>query len=170
MLSRTTVVHATFLATLVPPLVPGLGGCSGGESDGTGTATLLPTFPTTDPTTGDVPTTGDDTEGEPGEFGDEMEFVLRLNDDPVPPLVLEMNKQESAELFGADARDIQLIEVDSQALLENTLDQIKTACGTAWKLDNKDPAHDCDLTPSASPSRAPTTPGRPAPSTRSCAS
>jgi hypothetical protein len=141
MLSRSTVVVSTQLLSF-------LLGCSGGDSsDGTSTVTTTTTAPTSEPTTTDPPTTGEPTDGEPGEFGPEDEFVLRLNDDPIPPLVLEMNKQESAELFGADARDIALIEIDSYNLLENTLDQIKNACGDGWKLDNKDPAHNCDLTP-----------------------
>lgn len=124
-------------------------GCSGGGDPGdTDTTTTTATTPTTDPSASEPPTTGEtDPSGEPGDFGPEEEFVLRLNDDPVAPLVLEMNKQESAELFGATAREIALIEIDSQALLENTLNQIKSACGTDWQLDHADPGHDCSLTP-----------------------
>jgi hypothetical protein len=123
-------------------------GCSGGGGDDGegGTDLTVASLPTSEPTTTDEPTAGDTT-GEPGEFGPEDEFVLRLNDDPIPPLVLEMNKAESAELFGDTAREIQLIEVDSKALLENTLNQIKDACGSAWKNDDPDPHHDCSLTP-----------------------
>lgn len=140
MLSRTTVVVSQLLTT-------SLLGCSGGDSDDTGTVTSLPTSPVTDPTTTEPTTSGDDTEGEPGEFGPEEEFVLRLNDDPVPPLVLELDKAESKELFGAAAREIQLIEVDTQNLLTNTLEEIKAACGPDWALDHADPNHNCDLTP-----------------------
>lgn len=123
-------------------------GCSGGGDGGTGdpSTTTTATTPASEASGSEPPTTGE-TAGEPGEFGPEQEFVLRLNDDPVPPLVLEMDKQESAELFGPAARDIALIEIDSQALLENTLNQIKSACGTAWQQDNPDPKHDCSLTP-----------------------
>jgi hypothetical protein len=121
-------------------VAPGCAGAGGSTSEqGTTTAT-------TGPTTLDPPTTSD-TEGEPGGWGPEQEFTLRLNDAPVPPLVLEMNKQEAAELFGPAASDIQLIAVDSEALLLNTLEEIKAACGTDWQLDNKDPGHDCSLTP-----------------------
>jgi hypothetical protein len=108
------------------------------------------TLGTTDPTAtepgGSEPTTTGEPTGGPSGFGPEQEFVLRLNDAPVPPLVLEMNKAEVSELFGEAARDIQLIEVESQTLLEQTLEQIKLACGTDWKLDQSDPNHDCGLT------------------------
>jgi hypothetical protein len=98
--------------------------------------------------TGDTPTTGGETPttGEPDSFGPESEFVLRLNDKPADPLTLNMNKAEVAELFGATAREIQLIEVESKTLLTETLEKIKSACGTAWKEDNPDPKHNCGLT------------------------
>lgn len=121
------------------------GGGGDGRTSDTDTAPATTTV-TTAPTTTDPPTSSDTT-GEPGEFGPEDEFVLRLNDDPVPPLVLELDKAESAELFGDVAREIALIEIDSEALLKNTLDQIKTACGTDWQLDHADPKHDCSKTP-----------------------
>ncbi len=99
-------------------------------------------------TTGDLPTSGGSEvpTGEADDFGPEEEFSLRLNDTPVPPLKLSMNKAEVAELFGATAQEIQLIEVESKALLTNTLDEIKNACGTSWSQDNEDPKHDCGLT------------------------
>jgi hypothetical protein len=101
--------------------------------------------------TGDLLTTGASdqptTTGEPDAFGPEQEFVLRLNDTPVPPLKLTMNKAEAAEFFGATASEILLVEVESQQLLVNSLEEIKKACGTAWKEDSADPKHDCSLTP-----------------------
>ncbi|MBA3550490.1 MAG: hypothetical protein H0T76_28780 [Nannocystis sp.] len=99
-------------------------------------------------TTGELPTTGggEVPTGEPDDFGPEQQFSLRLNDTPVPPLKLSMNKAEVAELFGATAQEIQLIEVESKALLTNTLEEIKNACGTSWSQDNEDPKHDCGLT------------------------
>jgi hypothetical protein len=137
--------------TLRPPLCPSLAcivlaalpAC--GDA---GRADTDPTATTTDASTGEpTPTTGEPTGGGTDEFGPEQQLALRLNDAPVPPLVLELDKQESAELFGASARDIQLIEVESQTLLEQTLEQIKLACGEAWRLDEPDPGHDCSLTP-----------------------
>ena len=97
----------------------------------------------------EVPTTGASetpTTGEPDAFGPEAEFVLRLNDKLADPLTLNMNKEQVAELFGATAREIQLIEVESATLLTETLEKIKGACGTGWKEDSPDPKHNCDLT------------------------
>ncbi|HEY8377251.1 MAG TPA: hypothetical protein VIK91_12210 [Nannocystis sp.] len=98
----------------------------------------------TDPTSAtDAPTTG----GDPDAFGPEQEYVLRLNDDPVPPLKLTVNKQQAAELFGDTAKQIKLVDIESETLLFNTLEEIKSACGTGWKQDSPDPKHDCSLTP-----------------------
>ena len=98
--------------------------------------------------TGDAPTSGasEVPTGEPGDFGPEQEYSLRLNDAAVPPLKLSMNKAEVAELFGETAKEIQLIEVESKALLTNTLEEIKNACGQAWKQDSPNPNHNCDAT------------------------
>lgn len=79
-------------------------------------------------------------------FGPEEEFVLRLNDDPVPPLKLSVNQQEAAELFGDTAKEIKLLDIESETLLKNTLDEIKGACGDGWKADSDDPQHDCGAT------------------------
>src|SRR5690606_22076704 len=84
--------------------------------------------------------------GEHG-FGPEQEYVLRLNGAPVPPLKLSMNKAQAAELFGATASEIKLLDIESEGLLANTLEGIKSACGAGWKLDDPDPKHNCDLTP-----------------------
>ncbi|HEY0136112.1 MAG TPA: hypothetical protein VGB85_18625 [Nannocystis sp.] len=97
---------------------------------------------------GDASSTTDDTPtGEPMDFGPESELVLRLNDKPAAPLSLNMNKAEVAELFGATARDIQLIEVESKTLLTETLEKIKNACGTEWTKDDPNPNHNCAATP-----------------------
>ena len=82
----------------------------------------------------------------PSEFGPEQMFELRLNEDPVPELVLEMDRSEVAELFGDRASEVLLLEVDSTVLLTNTLDAIKAACGDDWQLDDSDPNHDCSQT------------------------
>lgn len=131
------------LALCAPLLTIGCGGDDpGGTADGTGTGSTGVTPPTTGDETTDTPTGGEN-DG----FGPESEFTLRLNDKPSDPLALNMNKAEVAELFGATAKDIQLIEVESKTLLTQTLDTIKTACGTDWQLDNKDPNLQCDKTP-----------------------
>lgn len=129
-------------ASVAPVLGCGDDARPGGAAE-TGGAT---TGNSTDEPTGGA-TMDEPTDGEPGDFGPEQEYSLRLNDTPVSPLKLNMNKAEVAELFGATAQEIQLIEVESQALLTNTLEEIKNACGTAWKQDDPDPKHNCGLTP-----------------------
>ncbi len=121
-------------------------GC--GDGDRPGGAAETGSSTTTAATTGDDTPTGDGptTSGEPGDFGPESEFLLRLNDKAAGPLALNMNKAEVAELFGATARDIQLIEVESKTLLTKTLETIKNACGTDWQKDNQDPNHQCGAT------------------------
>lgn len=99
--------------------------------------------------TGETAGDGDgdgDTEGD-AEFGLETELTLRLTDDAPPDLVLQMGREEVAELFGDVAKDIELLELDSTPLLTNTLDAIKFACGDDWQLNQEDPNHDCSLTP-----------------------
>lgn len=86
------------------------------------------------------------TTGEPGEFGPEEEFVLRIDDDPVAPVVMTMNRDELAALFGDAARDILLVEFETTSLIEHSLDAVKTACGTAWQDDTPAPQYDCDAT------------------------
>lgn len=91
--------------------------------------------------------TEDPTGVEPSDFGPEAEFELRLGDEDPPALMLEMDRTEVAELFGDRADEVLLIELDSTALLTNTLEEVKHACGDAWMLDNENPQHDCSLTP-----------------------
>lgn len=91
----------------------------------------------------------EDHEGDDGgaTFGPEREFTLRLADDDVPPLSLSMNREEVAELFGERADDVLLLELNTTALLTNALEELKGACGVAWRQDDEDPQHNCDLTP-----------------------
>ncbi len=130
---------ATLLATLLA-----CGGDNPGGDSASGDSTS-----DTGVTTGatEVPTTSATEETANDGFGPEQAFELRLNDNPAGTLKLDMNKAEVAELFGATARDIHLIDVASATLLQETLDAIKTACGTAWQQDDEDPKHNCDLTP-----------------------
>lgn len=95
----------------------------------------------------DAPSGGSDTSGQPpSDWGPEQEYELRLGDDDVPPLTLSMSRDEVAELFGDRADEVLLLELDSTALLENTLEEVKLACGIAWRLDNENPNHDCSVT------------------------
>jgi hypothetical protein len=117
-------------------------GCSPTGDRGTAGAATEPAGPTTSSDPGD--TTGG--EGPDG-FGTEQSFELRLNEQPPPPLVLEMDRQEVADLFGDRADEILLVEVDSTTLLTESLEQVKHACGDAWQQDDPEPNHDCSLTP-----------------------
>lgn len=88
------------------------------------------------------PTTGSDDTGPPALA--EGRYFLRIDDDPVPPVVLEMDRAKVIEVFGEKAlKQIKLLDVDSTPLLLNVLDQIQNACGNMWRLDSKDPLHDC---------------------------
>lgn len=118
-------------------------GCAGGGATGSGSGELGEGEG--DEGTGGEAGTGDVPEV-PGEFGPEEAYELRLNEETPAPLVLEMNRDEVAELFGDAAKDIKLLELDSAALLTNTLEEIKNACGTSWAIDDENPNHDCSLT------------------------
>jgi len=74
-------------------------------------------------------------------------YFLRIDDEPVPPVILEMDKEKTLEVFGeAAARDTVLIEVDTQPLLVNALTAIQESCGKLWKNNWPDPKHNCGLT------------------------
>jgi hypothetical protein len=74
------------------------------------------------------------------------EYELRIDDSPTPPLMLEMDQDEVAELFGSVADEILLLELDSTPLLVNALDEIKSACGLDWQNDKASPDYDCSTT------------------------
>lgn len=117
-------------------------GCAGPTAEGSGTVA-----DTTTGSEGDSAESESTTAEDPSDFGPEQMFEVRLNDDVPPPLVLEMDRTEVAELFGDRADEVLLLEIDSTTLLTDTLDQIKNACGQFWREDDPDPDHDCSLTP-----------------------
>ncbi len=123
----------------------GMAGCSGADADGRDTDDGAPTdgASMTEANT-NAPTDGSDSG--PSAFGPEEEFELRLGEEEVPDLTLQMNRDEVAELFGDRAGEVLLLQLDSTALLTNTLEEVKFACGSSWQLDNEDPQHDCSLT------------------------
>ncbi len=118
-----------------------------GDGDSTGT----------DGSSGDVsstqaPTTGDDT-GAPAL--NEGRYFLRIDDEPVPPVRLEMDRDKTLEVFGEEAtKQIKLLDVDSTPLLAEVLSRLLGACGDDWQAyqplpNNKlpaDPKHDCSKT------------------------
>jgi hypothetical protein len=91
---------------------------------------------------------GGDGGGDAGDFewGPEIEYELRIDDSAPPPLELNMDRMEVSDLFGTVASEILLLEIDSTAMLTNTLDAIKSACGTDWQNDVQDPSFDCSTT------------------------
>ncbi len=92
---------------------------------------------------------GSDTDGglpEPSELAGFDRFVLRVDDSPPPPLTLVMNHQDSIDFFGSQAAELKLIDIDPTPMLENALATIQNACGEKWKLDNKNPQPNCQLT------------------------
>ncbi len=105
------------------------------ETDATGTGPGEGTPPADQPTAGDPTGVPVDSEGR---------YFIRIDDEPVPPVVLEMDKAKVIEVFGDDAlKQIDLLEVDTTALLTTVLDQIQNACGNKWRLDSVNPMHDC---------------------------
>lgn len=116
-------------------------GCSAPDAEGTGS--IGTSSGAEEGESGDESTTAED----PGDFGPEQSFDVRVNDDVPPPLVLEMDREEVTQLFGDRADEVLLLEIDSTVLLTETLDQIKNACGQFWREDDPDPGHDCSLTP-----------------------
>jgi hypothetical protein len=75
-------------------------------------------------------------------------YFLDLDDQPLPPVVLDMDKRKALEVFGEEAaRRIHVLDVDPGELLENALAAIRDACGEGWREDRPDPGYDCQRTP-----------------------
>jgi len=136
---RKPVLHAPLtglpLARLAAPVLallasacPDAPTASGTDTDTEGTSS------SGDGTSTATPTTGDDT-GEPAVA--EGRYFLRIDDDPVPPVRLEMDRAKVIEVFGEEAtKNIKLLDVDSTPLLVEILAQIQSSCGDGW--DNYD--------------------------------
>jgi len=82
-------------------------------------------------------------------WGDESYIPLRVHDeDPPAQANLELDRDGVNAILNTQIqKDTLLLELDPTPLLENSLDQIKVACGTSWKKDSPNPNHDCSLTP-----------------------
>jgi hypothetical protein len=75
-------------------------------------------------------------------------YFLRVNDAPVPPVELDLDKAKALRLFGPEAaRRIHLLDVDPERLLQNAVYAIRDACGTSWREDTPSPDYDCQRTP-----------------------
>lgn len=73
-------------------------------------------------------------------------YSLRLNDDPPAPLTLALDRDDVEALLGPVADQIVLLTLDTTPLLVDTLERVKSACGTDWRADHPDPRHDCEKT------------------------
>lgn len=133
---------------LAPPLLAGLGlavlaaaACLPGPATSdsaseTGSSSGSSGDDTSAPTTADEP--------EPPALG-EARYFLRVDDEPVPPVRLEMDKAKSLEVFGeAAARNIKLLDVDSSPLLVDILGRIQSSCGDGWDNYDYEPANPKD--------------------------
>jgi hypothetical protein len=118
-----------------------LAGCANAAPDDTAETALAPDAA---PNTGDA-ATAPPTLPPPNAEG-EREYTLAVDPDPPPPVVLDMNRDEVRELLGSVADEILLLELDSYPFLVNALEQVKNACGDAWRNDDRDPHLDCSLT------------------------
>jgi hypothetical protein len=71
--------------------------------------------------------------------------------------VLELDKEKALEVFGEEAaKEIKLLDVNTTVMLNNVLDRIQNACGTAWQSYDPNPptnpptvaqiGYDCEAT------------------------
>ena len=83
------------------------------------------------PTSGGPTSASSDDTGAPAQG--EARYFLRIDDSPVPPVRLEMDKAKVLEVFGIEAaQKIKLLDVETTKLLGNVLVQIQNACGDTW--------------------------------------
>lgn len=80
---------------------------------------------------------------------DEVAIPLRLRPfTTAPTLRFELDRDGVNEIIAENVqRDIRVLQLDTTSLLTNSLNQIKTSCGTLWQQDSADPKHDCSTTP-----------------------
>lgn len=119
------------------------------SASSSGSSGASETTPTSEPTGSATDDTG------PPALG-EARYFLRIDDDPVPPVRLEMDRAKVLEVFGeAATKNIKLLDVNSDILLADVLSRIQSSCGTAWddyvntvndEPLPQDPKHDCTTT------------------------
>lgn len=127
------------------PLILALAACPGTYNQPTtaGEDTTGTTGGTTD---APDPTTGGTAEPVTPELPTNRYF-LRIDDTPPPPVVAELDKEQALKIFGEDvAKQIKLLDVPVDPLLDEVLQRIQSSCGDAWKANSKDPQHNCALT------------------------
>jgi len=74
-------------------------------------------------------------------------FLLFADVGEPAAVTLDLDQQKALALFGTTySQQIRLLDVESNALLENVLVAIRDACGTSWKNDRPDPGYDCQKT------------------------
>ena len=81
-------------------------------------------------------------------WSDEVAYPLRLRDgDPAPTVTLSLDRAGVNEVINSSIQQsTELLRLDPAALLTNSLNAIKTACGTGWRNDSADPGFDCSRT------------------------
>ncbi len=119
------------------------------SASSSGSSGASETTPTSEPTGSATDDTG------PPALG-EARYFLRIDDDPVPPVRLEMDRAKVLEVFGeAATKNIKLLDVNSDILLADVLSRIQSSCGTSWddyvntvndEPLPQDPKHDCTTT------------------------
>jgi Bacterial Ig domain len=82
------------------------------------------------------------------EWGPERVVPLRLRDgEPRSAVDMSLDRTGVNEVIAPDIqKDILLLELDPNPLLQSSLEAIKLACGTGWRADDPNPHHDCSLT------------------------
>jgi hypothetical protein len=78
----------------------------------------------------------------------ERELPLRLREEQAPTLKFELDEEGVNDVIDADIqKDTVLLELETRDMLTNAVEQIKVSCGTAWRNNDSNPRHDCELTP-----------------------
>ena len=83
------------------------------------------------------------------EWSEERRVPLFLRGDQrADRLRLELDREGVNQVISPSIqRSLELLDLDPGPTLSNILDEIKSACGTAWQRDDPNPRHDCSLTP-----------------------
>jgi hypothetical protein len=80
-------------------------------------------------------------------WSSEREIPLRLREPSASTLHFELDQDGVNEVIAPDIqKDTVLLELETTAMLTDAVEQIKTSCGTAWRNNDSDPHHNCDLT------------------------
>ncbi len=125
--------RVSFIVWIFFILAPGFAGCGGSTP--------------TEPGAQDKPNAERDSSVASPSIVEPNRYLVFLENSSARAVTLKLDKQKALSLFGTTwSRQIRLLEVQSSALLENVLETIRDACGTAWRNDSPDPGYDCQKT------------------------